>query len=118
MLVEGDLVCWPRNPLLGDSKRRPCVVISIDAHNCRARTVIVLPLTSDLSHQHNLLRVLVPAESANGLDTDSLVMCDQPVTIRQSLLSEPFGRLSTPILEILRQRVAIPLGLSRAPQVP
>jgi mRNA-degrading endonuclease toxin of MazEF toxin-antitoxin module len=118
MLVEGDLVCWPRNQLLGDSKRRPCVVVSTDAHNRQARTAIVLPLTSDLANQQNLLRVRIPADLANGLDRDSLVMCDQPVSIRQSLLSEPFGRVSLSVLATLRQRVAIPLGLSRTPQLP
>jgi mRNA-degrading endonuclease toxin of MazEF toxin-antitoxin module len=98
----GDLCTWPRNPLLRDSKRRPVVVLS-PAYPGRS-TVLVVPLSSDLSSRSLLLRVVTPA---NGLENDSLALCDQLTC----LLGESFGRLETGLLAQLSHRGALALGL-------
>ncbi|MFT5339884.1 MAG: mRNA-degrading endonuclease toxin of MazEF toxin-antitoxin module [Cyanobium sp.] len=93
MPSPGDLGTWPCNPLLRDSKRRPVVVLS-PAYPGRS-TVLVVPLSSDLSSRSLPLRVVIKATPANGLEIDSLALCDQ----------------LTCLLAQLRQRGALALGL-------
>lgn len=101
----GDLCTWPRNPLLRDSKRRPVVVLS-PAYPGRS-TVLVVPLSSDLSSRSLPLRVVIEATPANGLENDSLALRDHLTC----LLGESFGRLETGLLAQLRHRGALALGL-------
>lgn len=89
MPSPGDLCTWPRNPLLRDSKRRPVVVLS-PSYPGRS-TVLVVPLSSDLTTRSIPLRVVIEATTANGLATDSLALCDQLTCLLVTLLGEPFG---------------------------
>ena len=109
MPSPGDLCTWPCNPLLRDSKRRPVVVLS-PAYPGRS-TVLVVPLSSDLSSSSLPLRVVIKATPANGLAIDSLALCDQLTCLLVSLLGESFGRLEPGLLAQLRQRGALALGL-------
>ena len=105
----GDLCTWPRNPLVRDSKRRPVVVLSL-AYSGRS-TVIVVPLTSDLSSRSLPLRLVIEATQANALAADSLALCDQITCLLVSLVGEPFGKLDRALLATLRHRGALALGL-------
>lgn len=109
MPSSGDLCTWPRNPLLRESKRRPVVVLS--ASYPGRSTVLVVPLSSDLTSRSLPLRVLIEATPANGLATDSLALCDQLTCLLVTLLGEPFGRIEPGLLAQLRQRGALALGL-------
>lgn len=109
MPSPGDLCTWPRNPLLRESKRRPVVVLS-PVFPGRS-TVLVVPLSSDLTSRSLPLRVLIEATPANGLATDSLALCDQLTCLLVTLLWEPFGRIEPGLLAQLRQRGALALGL-------
>ena len=105
----GDLCTWPRNPLVRDSKRRPVVVLS-PAYAGRS-TVIVVPLTTDLSSRSLPLRLVIEATPANALAADSLALCDQITCLLVSLVGEPFGQLDRALLATLRYRGALALGL-------
>ena len=105
----GDLCTWPRNPLVRDSQRRPVVVLS--AAYPGSSTVIVVPLSSDLSSRSLPLRLVIQATPANGLAADSLALCDQITCLLVSLLGESFGQLDQGLLAQLRQRGALALGL-------
>ncbi len=105
----GDLCTWPRNPLVRDSKRRPVVVLS-PAYPGRS-TVIVVPLTSDLSSRSLPLRLVIEATPTNALASDSLALCDQITCLLVSLLGQPFGQLEDRLLALLRHRAALALGL-------
>jgi mRNA-degrading endonuclease toxin of MazEF toxin-antitoxin module len=109
MPSPGDLCTWPRNPLLRDSKQRPVVVLS-PAYQGRS-SVLVVPLSSDLSSRSLPLRVGIKAIPANGLATDSLALCDQLTCLLVSLLGETFGRVEAGLLAQLRQSGALALGL-------
>jgi len=107
--AAGDLCSWPRNPLLRDSKRRPVIVLS-PSYPGRS-TVLVVPLSSDLASRRLPLRLVIPADPANALQTDSLALCDQITCLMLTLLSEPFGRVEPQQLQDLRRRAALALGL-------
>jgi|688.fasta_scaffold332925_4 mRNA interferase MazF len=71
MLNPGSVVKRQPGREEGDSKRRPCVVIS-NAGPCRghtAATVIVVPLTSDTDGQERLPMPVLTPSTANGLRT-------------------------------------------------
>lgn len=108
-LKAGNLCTWPRNPLLRDSKRRPVVVLS-PPYQGRA-TVLIAPLSSDLTSRTLPLRPVIAATETNGLRVDSLALCDQLTCVLIDLLSEPFGRLDDPELARLRRLGALALGL-------
>jgi mRNA-degrading endonuclease toxin of MazEF toxin-antitoxin module len=95
--------------LVRDSKRRPVVVLS-PAYSGRS-TVIVVPLTSDLSSRILPLRLVIEATPANALAADSLALCDQITCLLVSLVGEPFGKLDRALLATLRHRGALALGL-------
>jgi len=84
----GDLCTWPRNPLVRDSKRRPVVVLS-PAYAGRS-TVIVVPLTTDLSSRSLPLRLVIEATPVNALAADSLAFCDQTTCLLVSPVAERF----------------------------
>lgn len=71
----------------------------------------MVPLSSDLASRTLPLRLLIPADPANALQSDSLALCDQITCLLLSLLSEPFGRVKPPQLQELRRRAALAIGL-------
>ena len=110
-LHEGDVVVWPGDMQLGGSARRTCVVISADVNNNLASTVVLLPLTTDLSQKGNLMRPLITASRDNGLRADSLALCEQPVTLPLTAIEGPYGRIDADDLELLRGRLGWVLGI-------
>lgn len=83
------------NPTIGAemNKVRPCVIISPDEMNAFLKTVMVAPLTSV---QRDLpTRVLVKADSSNGLKSDSYIVLDQIKTVDKSRLNSRIGALNS-----------------------
>lgn len=75
------------------NKIRPCVIISPDEMNAFLKTVMVVPLTSV---QRDLpTRVLVKADSLNGLVNDSYIVLDQIKTVDKSRLKSQIGKLNS-----------------------
>ena len=56
---------------LGDTKKRPVVVISLNVRNELSDSVIVVPFTSNLTGVNNPTRILIAA-GEGGLQADSL----------------------------------------------
>ncbi|MCY4256351.1 MAG: type II toxin-antitoxin system PemK/MazF family toxin [Gammaproteobacteria bacterium] len=84
------------NPRRGQEvgKVRPVLVIQGDwLSAAQKRTVVVLPLTSDIRKAREPLRITLPARDA--LREDSQVMVDQPRTLdRRRLGPEPLAELT------------------------
>ena len=70
-----------------------------------------MPLSSALASRALPLRLVIPADPANGLQVDSLALCDQITCLLLSLLSQPFGRVEPQQLTELRRRAALAIGL-------
>ncbi len=96
-------------------KRRPVVVLSVNAINRYALDVCVVPLTS-VARRHFRLRVPVqPPEG--GLRNSSWAKCDQVTTIEKTLLLHPAaGLLSAATMRSIEAAVATCLGLDRGGQ--
>lgn len=94
----------------GLAKRRPVIVLSVNAINRHALDVCVVPLTSD-ARKHFRLRVpLQPREG--GLRSSSWAKCDQVTTIEKAvLLHPPLGVLSAATMRTIETAVGMCLGL-------
>jgi mRNA interferase MazF len=91
---------------LGDTKKRPVAVVSIDS-----RTVLIVPFTSDLRGGETPTRVLIPA-GEGGLESDSLAVCEQIITVQKAYLEQgPYGQLSADVLARIQRAIQVSIGI-------
>ncbi|MBO1350346.1 MAG: type II toxin-antitoxin system PemK/MazF family toxin [Hormoscilla sp. GUM202] len=60
---------------LGDTKKRPVVVVSMNTRDELSDSVIVVPFTSEIAGGENPTRILIAA-GEGGWETDSLAVCE------------------------------------------
>lgn len=90
--------------------RRPVIVVQSDAFNrSKIRTVVCVPLTSNLAWADAPGNVLLPA-SNSGLAKDSVANVSQIVTLDRSSLTERVGRISAGKLEAILNGIGVVLG--------
>lgn len=92
-------------------KPRPAVVVQTDAFPEAHASVIVCPLTSDLTEAPDF-RVPVEPHPANGLRVRSQVMADKPVTVRRAKIGHSIGRLNAEETAKLNTALAFTMGLA------
>lgn len=96
---------------IGDTKKRPALVVSINVRNQFASSVLVIPFTSDLSSGETPTRILIPA-GEGGLLTDSLALCDNICAIGKNYLEQgPYGAISPEFLKLIQQGIQIAIGI-------
>ena len=98
----------------GDSKRRPCVVIS-NLDRCQdpaATTVIVVPLTTATDGRPRLPMPVIAPDAANGLNCISAALCGRVSCIRKERLVATLGLLEPSDLRAIRLGVAAVIGLA------
>lgn len=94
----------------GPGFRRPVVVVQGDPLNrSRIRTVVCVPLTSNLVWAQAPGNVLLPARTT-GLSKDSVANTSQIMTLDRELLTEEVGKLSRRQLELVLAGIDIVLG--------
>ena len=113
MVVAQGHVYWADLPDPAGSSpgfRRPIVVVQGDALNrSRIKTVVCVPLTSNLRWVEAPGNVLLPAR-ATGLPKDSVANTSQIITLDRELLTEEVGKLSKRQLELILAGIDIVLG--------
>jgi mRNA interferase MazF len=108
---------FPAHPRRGEvylvslgAKRRPAVILSVDALNRHALDVCVVGLTT-AEHAKFSMRVPIKAGDS-GLNSDCWAKCDQVTTLEKTLLQYPaIGRLSEAAFKRVQEQVRISLGL-------
>ena len=113
MVVAQGHVYWANLPDptgSGPGFRRPVLVVHGDALNrSRIRSVVCVPLTSNLTWAEAPGNVLLPAR-ATGLPRDSVANASQIITLDRELLTEEVGKLSKRHLELILTGIDIILG--------
>ena len=113
MVISQGNVYWANlpNPTgSGPGFRRPVVVVQGDALNrSRIRTVVCIPLTSNLRWAEAPGNVLLPAR-ASGLPKESVANVSQVITLDREFLTEEVGKLSKRQLELILAGIDIVLG--------
>jgi mRNA interferase MazF len=96
---------------IGDTKKRPAVIVSINIRNELSSTVLVVPFTSDLSSSNTPTRILLPA-GEGGLQQDSLAVCDSILAVRKQYLEQgPYGSISPDALQRIQAGIQIAIGV-------
>ena len=113
MVVAQGHVYWANLPEptgSGPGFRRPVLVVQGEALNrSRIRTVVCVPLTSNLRWADAPGNVLLAAQ-ATGLPKDSVANVSQIVTLDRSLLVRQVGKLSKRQLDLILGGIDIVLG--------
>ena len=86
-------------------KRRPALILSVDALNRARRTVVVVPLSSSPEPRPPLV---VPVPSAGP---GSVAICDQLRAVDKRRLDRVFGRVENAELRAVEDGVRVVLGL-------
>lgn len=96
---------------IGDTKKRPAVVVSINIRNQFSSTVLIVPFTSDLTVGETPTRILVPA-GEGGLEANSLATCDNILAVRKTYLERgPYGQVSPESLERIQGGIQVAIGM-------
>jgi mRNA interferase MazF len=113
MVVAQGHVYWANLPEptgSGPGFRRPVLVVQGDALNrSRIRTVVCVPLTSNLRWADAPGNVLLSAQ-ASGLPKDSVANVSQIVTLDRALLVREVAKLSKRQLDLILGGIDIVLG--------
>jgi len=113
MVVAQGHVCWANLPDptgSGPGFHRPVLVVQGDALNrSRIKTVVCVPLTSNLRWAEAPGNVLLPARTT-GLPKDSVANVSQIITLDRELLTEEVGKLSKRQLDLILTGIDIILG--------
>ena len=111
-MKRGEIYFANLSPAVGSEmdKRRPVLIISNDANNNAARTVTILPITSNVSRVYPFEVLLQPEDS--GLVKPSKVQAQQVRTIsKQRMGVDVLGSLSTELMQLVNAALKLHLGL-------
>lgn len=92
--------------------RRPGLVVSNDIGNRFSAIVIVAPVTSRLPPRRYPVHVRVQPTSRNGLSRESVVMCEQLITVSKERLERRIGELGQGQMEEVDGALRTSLALS------
>ena len=101
---------WVTIPGEPGGKRRPALVVSIDARNRLANDVLVIPASTTLRVAATHVRI---RKGTGGILEDSVLKCEQVTTLPKSLLSESSlgGPLSAGLLQDVERGVLRAIGV-------
>ncbi|HXU30876.1 MAG TPA: type II toxin-antitoxin system PemK/MazF family toxin [Thermoanaerobaculia bacterium] len=102
---------WVKIPGEPEAKRRPALVVSVDARNRLANDVLVVPASTTLRPAPTHVRL---KKGTGGLLRDTVLKCEQITTLPKHLLSEAAlgGPLSAALLEEIERGVLRAIGIA------
>ncbi len=111
-MSRGEVYLADLNPSRGSEQAgvRPVIVVQRDTIGRFTRTVVVVPLTTNLRRAQVPGTALIPAQEG-GLAQDSVALCYQIVVIDQQRLLRLLGALSANALTALEQALKYTLQL-------
>ena len=107
---RGDVVLVVASGDIG--KPRPGVIVQADELGDTTTSVLVCPLSSDLSDFRRTRPVVEPS-AANGLRLPSQIMTDKVNPLRRDRIRRVIGTLDAEITERLNSALLVVLGLAR-----
>jgi len=108
---QGEVYLIKALKALGDTKKRPAVIISMNLRNQYRENVLIVPFTSDLTSGETPTRILVP-EGEGGLKSDSLALCENISAVRKLYLDRaPYGSITPQSLARIQRAIQIAIGI-------
>lgn len=111
-------IWWGAPPLPGGSqKRRPFLVVSVDAFNRNERypKIMVVHLTTAARAGDPFRWEIEVPRGISGLPATSLVKCNEVYTLLKTHLTVLVGTLPRPYVERVDRALAVTLGLEARP---
>lgn len=91
---------------------RPVIVVSNNMANKHSKVVTVVPLSTKVNKKKKLpTHVLVPVTENNGLDHDSVALCEQVTALDVSMIEGYLGQLNDEVLERITIAVQVQVGV-------
>ncbi|HEY9769963.1 MAG TPA: type II toxin-antitoxin system PemK/MazF family toxin [Coleofasciculaceae cyanobacterium] len=102
---QGEVYLIKALKTLGDTKKRPAVVISMNVRNEFRENVLIVPFTSDLTSGETPTRILMTA-GEGGLESASLALCDNISAVRKLYLERgPYGAITPQSLAKIQRAI-------------
>ena len=109
-MKRGDVVVVVAQGDMG--KPRPGIIVQADELGETTNSVLVCPMSSDLTEFHRLRPVVEPT-ACNGLRLRSQIMTDKINALRRDRIRQVLGSLDADASEQLDRALLIVLGLAR-----
>ena len=109
-MKRGDVVLVVAQGEMG--KPRPGVIVQADELGDTTNSVLVCPMSSDVTEFHRLRPVVEPTAS-NGLRLRSQIMTDKINALRRDRVRRVIGRIDAETSEQLDRALLLVLGLAR-----
>lgn len=109
-MKRGDVVLLVAQGDMG--KPRPGVVVQADELGGTTNSILVCPMSSDVSEFH-LIRPVVEPSTTNGLRLRSQIMTDKINALRRERIRQVIGSLDDEAKEQLDSALLTVLGLAR-----
>ena len=90
---------------------RPAVIVQNKLGNVFGKNVVVLPITSTLKRVDMITHVVLNADDT-GLRMDSMVLCENPVTIPKSYLRKHITTLNDAYMKKIAKAYMLASGLT------
>ncbi|MFM7438150.1 MAG: type II toxin-antitoxin system PemK/MazF family toxin [Snowella sp.] len=110
--MRGDIYLADLNPSRGSEQAgiRPVILVQRQNLECFTRTVVVIPVTTNLRRAQVPGTMLIPA-GEGGLSQESVALCYQIVVIDKQRLQKQLGTLSAIYLQRLGDALRYTLDL-------
>ena len=95
-----------------ESGIRPVLIVQNDKGNYYSKTVIVIPLTSQIKKLYMPTHILIYPESS-GLKVKSMILAEQVMTVDKSRLLTYVGTIDAGILNKVDYALGVSVGLER-----
>ncbi len=115
IIRRGQIYYVNLDPVIGSEQGgiRPCVVVSNNVGNKFSPTVTIVPITS--AQRKHPLPTHVDIPRSCGLETDSLLLAEQIMTVDRSRFGEHIGRLDDVHMSAVDDALAIGIGIKKTP---
>lgn len=111
-MQKGEIYFANLSPVVGSEQAgmRPVVIVQNSILNRFARTVVVIPFTTNLKRAELPSSVLISA-GAGGLKEDSVALCNQIRVLDKSRLTSRLGKLSDEWMDKIQDTLAFVLDM-------
>ena len=99
------------------SGRRPVVIVQNEAGNMFSNTTIVVPLTTKEKRMTMPTHISIKKDKNNGLEQNSIALCEQILTINQNDLLNCLGCVTETTMEKIDKGLMISIGLAKKEQL-
>lgn len=110
---RGDIFYADLRPVVGSEQGgiRPVLIVQNDIGNKFSPTTIVIMLTSKMRKSNIPTHVLIHNNERNGLDKESIALCEQFRTIDKQRLQNKIGSIDETDLDNVLQAVKVSLSM-------